>query len=66
MTDALLTRFFWRTLDRLDYWIMRARLWVVDAACGPFPDGDTPTDPEHCRSGRCLRRWWGCPRRTFG
>jgi hypothetical protein len=42
MTDALLTRFFWRTLDRLDYWIMRARLWVVDAASGPFPDGDTP------------------------
>jgi hypothetical protein len=34
--------FFWRVLDRFDYWIMRARLWVVDAACGPFADGDTP------------------------
>jgi hypothetical protein len=61
MTDALLTRFFWRILDRLDYWIRRARLWVVDAACGPFPDSDTPTDPEHLPIREVLAEVVGVP-----
>jgi hypothetical protein len=30
--------FFWRVLDELDYWIIQARLWVVDAVCGPEPE----------------------------
>jgi hypothetical protein len=37
---------FWRPLDRLDYWIMQARLWIGDAIYGPFLDGDTPVDFE--------------------
>jgi hypothetical protein len=31
--------FFWRVLDRLDYWLTQARLWLADAVYGPFPDG---------------------------
>jgi hypothetical protein len=26
----------------LDYWVPQARLWLADAMCGLFPDGDTP------------------------
>ena len=32
----------WRAVDRLDYLILQARLWAVDAAYGPFPDGAIP------------------------
>jgi len=32
----------WRVLDALDYWLTQARLWIVNAVYGPFPDGDTP------------------------
>jgi hypothetical protein len=44
MADRPLVRFFWRVLDRLDYWIMQARLWTVDAVCGPLLDDERPTD----------------------
>jgi hypothetical protein len=30
-------RLFWRALDGLDYWVMQARLWLVQAACDPEP-----------------------------
>jgi hypothetical protein len=36
-----LARVFWRALDRLDYWLTQAILWLVDAVCGPLLDGDT-------------------------
>jgi hypothetical protein len=42
MTNEPLARLFWHALDRLDYWLMQARLWIVGAAYGPFLDGDTP------------------------
>jgi hypothetical protein len=42
MADGPLGQLFWRALHWLDYWLMQARLWMVDAVCGPFPDGDTP------------------------
>jgi hypothetical protein len=28
----------WRVLDAVDYWVMQARLWRVDAVCGPEPE----------------------------
>jgi hypothetical protein len=37
MTDKPLVRLFWRVLDRVDYWLTQARLWVTDAVCGPEP-----------------------------
>jgi len=37
MDDALLPRLFWRVLDRLDYWLTQARLWLADEVCGPLP-----------------------------
>jgi hypothetical protein len=42
MAKGSLARLFWRALDRLDYLIMQARLWAVDTAYSPFPDGDMP------------------------
>jgi hypothetical protein len=38
MAERLLEQFFWRFLDRLDYWVTQARLWVTDCVCGPPPD----------------------------
>jgi hypothetical protein len=35
---------FWRAIDPLDYWLMQARLWIVDAVCGPFQTVTRPTD----------------------
>jgi hypothetical protein len=35
MADGPLMRFFWRSLDALHYWMMQARLSVVDALYGP-------------------------------
>jgi hypothetical protein len=29
MTDGPLVRLFWRALDRLDYWLTQARLWLA-------------------------------------
>ena len=37
-----LARLFWHVLDRLDYWLTQARLWLADAVCGPRLDGDPP------------------------
>jgi hypothetical protein len=37
MADRLLVRFFWRVLDRLDYWRTQARLWLADVVCDPEP-----------------------------
>jgi hypothetical protein len=42
MADGPLARFFWRILDGLDYWIMQAKLWVVDMVCGPLPGDGSP------------------------
>jgi hypothetical protein len=28
----------WRVLDAVDYWVMQARLWRVDALYGPKPE----------------------------
>jgi hypothetical protein len=35
MADRQLAALFWRVLDRLDYWLTQARLWVADMVCGP-------------------------------
>jgi len=35
-----MVRCFWRVLDRLDYWLTQARLWLADTVCGSLPDGD--------------------------
>jgi hypothetical protein len=40
MANRALVQLFWRALDRLDYWVMQARLSAVDALYGPIPDGD--------------------------
>jgi hypothetical protein len=40
MADRPLVRCFWRVLDRLDYWLTQARLWLADTVCGSLPDGD--------------------------
>jgi hypothetical protein len=29
---------FWRVVDRLDYWIWYARLYITDALYGPEPE----------------------------
>jgi hypothetical protein len=31
----------WRVLDRLDYWVTQARLWMADMLRAPLPDCDT-------------------------
>jgi len=38
MADKPLVLFFWRVLDRLDYWLTQARLWVAGAVCDPEPE----------------------------
>jgi len=40
--DGPLPQLYWRAIDRVDYWPMQARLWLVDACGAPFPTGDTP------------------------
>jgi hypothetical protein len=40
LADGPFGRLFWRTLDALDYWLTQARLWLVDAVCGPEPETD--------------------------
>jgi hypothetical protein len=37
-----LTRFFWRVLDALDYFLTLATLRILDALAGPLPE--TPAD----------------------
>jgi hypothetical protein len=37
MDDRAIARLFWRALDRLDYWLTQARLWLVDAVRDPEP-----------------------------
>jgi hypothetical protein len=41
-TPRALPPLFWRVLDRLDYWLTQARLWLADAVCGLRLDGDPP------------------------
>ena len=36
----------WRVLDAVDYWVMHARLWRVDALYGPEPE--TEADQRRC------------------
>jgi hypothetical protein len=38
VAEYRLERFVWRVLDRLDYWLTQARLWLADAVCGPEPE----------------------------
>jgi hypothetical protein len=37
VADRPLVRFFWRVFARLDYCLMQAKLWLVDAVCDPEP-----------------------------
>ena len=38
MADGALAQRLWRVLDAVDYWVMQARLWRVDALYGPEPE----------------------------
>jgi hypothetical protein len=49
---TLLARWLWRALDAIDYRMMQARLWVVDALHGPEPE--TEAD----RQRGCDREPW--------
>jgi hypothetical protein len=40
LADGSLAQFFWRVVDRLDYWLTQAVLWSVEAAGAPEPQGD--------------------------
>ena len=42
MADGPLGNVVWRTIDAADYWLMQARLGIVDAVCRPEPE--TPAD----------------------
>jgi hypothetical protein len=42
MGDSRLRRLFWRVADQVDYLVTLARLRILDALAGPFPD--TPAD----------------------
>jgi hypothetical protein len=35
---TLFARWLWRALDAIDYRVMQARLWGVDALYGPEPE----------------------------
>jgi hypothetical protein len=37
MADGPLAYFFWRALDRLDYWLTQAKLWLADAGVWRVP-----------------------------
>jgi hypothetical protein len=53
MADGALAQRLWRVLDAVDYWVMQARLWRVDALYGPEPE--TEAD----RQRGCDREpWW--------
>lgn len=53
MADRPLVHFFWRA-DALDYRVTQARLWVVDAVCGP--EQTTPADQKREADHEQLRR----------
>jgi hypothetical protein len=38
LANGSLARLFWHVLDALDYWVIQARLSVVDAVYGPEPE----------------------------
>jgi hypothetical protein len=42
----LTSRLFWKALDRADYAVMVARLWLFDLICGPEPEN--PPRSERC------------------
>jgi hypothetical protein len=48
MANAMPAALFWRAHDRLDYWIMQARLRFVDAIYGPEPQTDA--ERQHCNA----------------
>ena len=52
MADRPLAHVFWYALDAVDYWLMQARLGIVDAVCGPEPE--TAADRHRERSGAQL------------
>jgi hypothetical protein len=47
---------FWRVVDGLDYWVMLARLRIVDAVCGTEPgtSADRQRNEERERLKRAL------------
>jgi hypothetical protein len=47
-------RLLWRVLDALDYWMMDARLRIVDAVCGPEPE--TLAERQRARDRERLER----------
>ena len=49
-----LGRFFWRAIDRLDYWVTLTRLRVLDALCGPEPE--TGADQQRMRDREQLEK----------
>ena len=51
MADRALAQRRWRVLDAVDYWIMQARLWRVDALYG---EPETEAD----RQRGCDREPW--------
>jgi hypothetical protein len=52
MAGGKLAQHRWRVLDAVEYWVMQARLWRVDALYGPEPE--TEAD----RQRGCDREPW--------
>jgi hypothetical protein len=52
MRDGAPARLFWRALDALDYWVIQARLWMLDTLHGP--ELETEAD----RQRACDRESW--------
>jgi hypothetical protein len=52
VADGPVARLFWRVLGRFDYWIMQARLWAVDAVCGPEPETAADRQRKHASGER--------------
>jgi hypothetical protein len=40
MADTDLRQLFWLAFDRLDYWLIQARLWLADVVYSPLSDRD--------------------------
>ena len=40
MPNEPLAQLFWRALDRLDYWMILVRLWIVVRFTAHFPTPD--------------------------
>ena len=40
MADSGVVQYFWRVLDRVEYWLTQSRLWGAAVLCGLSPDCD--------------------------